>query len=1181
VNITDIEVDGFGVWNGLKLDELSEHLTVFYGPNEAGKTTLMQFVRSVLYGFSPERRQRYLPPLRGGRPGGSLCVSTSYGSLRISRHADSDADLVSGRISIEGADGTFENEQLLKESLAGIDERTFTNVFAVGLQEIQELGSLDDTAAADMLYKLTTGLDRVSLVDIMRELGASRNHLLAGDGRASQIVNLLTERDRLRDELAQTRLSSRRYAQLASQREQLQTEIARLEATERGIEREVRLVQVAAAVREKWIGRIDVDRQLAALGDLPALPADSLDEFDRLSQELTASERRLADNRQELAKVRGQIKSLAINETLWRLAPRIEALAEQQPWIARLEKEVADSQAEIDRLERQLSDENDRLGLSSDGRQSPGSASLQGLAKGASSASLRQAARELHRAQKQVDELKDDSQQARQKADGLASQIRATLANRPEKDLAAALDHAGGLLAQLRRRVQLDERLEQMGHHYTELAERNRKFVERQLLPVWSLWALGGLFALGVVMVLAGLFLPESLIGSVGWPMATLGLLATMACVGGKYGWERFMAAKLDDCQKQIAMLEAQEREAKKERDDLDAELPRGGGPLLVRVQTAEKDLAALEELLAVDAQRKAAQQEADALRDRNKHAHAEVEDARRRWQQALKAAGLPGHLSPKQVKALDDRRHEIDEVWRQIDRRRQEMAERQRELAAFAGRVTQLVGDVKFPTTSSRVADQLRDLQQAAAAQERRVSERDELRQRARKLRRAVEQDAHAVDRRARRRRRLMRQVGAANEAEFRQLAVQSARAAWLRKEHETLARDIATVLGGQFSEDVVAKHYDEVPAAREEAFVEELARRREGTRQELRAAMEKRGELNHEMQTLSADRRANTLRFDLGLVEKRLSESVERWQVLATTHKLLESIRKTYEAERQPRTLQEASGYLERLTEGHYTRVWTPLDENVLKVNDNAGHTLPVEVLSRGTREQLFLSLRLALVTEFAQRGVRLPLVLDDVLVNFDVRRAKAAAGVLRDFAATGHQLLVFTCHEHVSKLFKSLKVPTCRLPSNSELAATPAPVVHVEPTEPAEPRELEPIPQIAAVAPPAPEPTPIVPPLSLDAAPSMTVTEEPATPVFVAPSEPPAPAIPEVTSLPIRVRRKRERKPEPFANAVWHEPVTDDDDFEIWAEPADLSSPSHHDRFSSFDDYDFAEPEDIEAA
>ena len=69
MKISALQIDGFGVWTGLKMEALSEKLNVFYGPNEAGKTTLMQFIRAVLYGFSEERRH-YLPPIHGGRPGG-------------------------------------------------------------------------------------------------------------------------------------------------------------------------------------------------------------------------------------------------------------------------------------------------------------------------------------------------------------------------------------------------------------------------------------------------------------------------------------------------------------------------------------------------------------------------------------------------------------------------------------------------------------------------------------------------------------------------------------------------------------------------------------------------------------------------------------------------------------------------------------------------------------------------------------------------------------------------------------------------------------------------------------------------------------------------------------------------------------------------------------------------------
>ena len=52
MKVKDIQIDGFGVWTGLSVDSLPEGMTLFYGPNEAGKTTLMQFVRAMLYRYS-------------------------------------------------------------------------------------------------------------------------------------------------------------------------------------------------------------------------------------------------------------------------------------------------------------------------------------------------------------------------------------------------------------------------------------------------------------------------------------------------------------------------------------------------------------------------------------------------------------------------------------------------------------------------------------------------------------------------------------------------------------------------------------------------------------------------------------------------------------------------------------------------------------------------------------------------------------------------------------------------------------------------------------------------------------------------------------------------------------------------------------------------------------------------
>ena len=99
---------------------------------------------------------------------------------------------------------------------------------------------------------------------------------------------------------------------------------------------------------------------------------------------------------------------------------------------------------------------------------------------------------------------------------------------------------------------------------------------------------------------------------------------------------------------------------------------------------------------------------------------------------------------------------------------------------------------------------------------------------------------------------------------------------------------------------------------------------------------------------------------------------------------------------------------------------------------MEDRQGNNKPIAALSRGTREPLMLALRLALVSQYARRGIRLPIILDEVLVHFDIRRARAAAKLLKDFAASGdHQIIMLTCHQHLVSIFTELGADVRLLP------------------------------------------------------------------------------------------------------------------------------------------------------
>lgn len=93
---------------------------------------------------------------------------------------------------------------------------------------------------------------------------------------------------------------------------------------------------------------------------------------------------------------------------------------------------------------------------------------------------------------------------------------------------------------------------------------------------------------------------------------------------------------------------------------------------------------------------------------------------------------------------------------------------------------------------------------------------------------------------------------------------------------------------------------------------------------------------------------------------------------------------------------------------------------DQPTLVTRRASGEQVRVEGLSEGTRDQLYLALRLALLER--RTSEPLPFIGDDLLASFDERRTLAT---LRLLAAAGQarQMIVFTHHRHVADLATSL--------------------------------------------------------------------------------------------------------------------------------------------------------------
>lgn len=172
---------------------------------------------------------------------------------------------------------------------------------------------------------------------------------------------------------------------------------------------------------------------------------------------------------------------------------------------------------------------------------------------------------------------------------------------------------------------------------------------------------------------------------------------------------------------------------------------------------------------------------------------------------------------------------------------------------------------------------------------------------------------------------------------------------------------------------------------------------------------------------------RKTAELSLRLSRLEAGREALARRWAAKMVAVSLVRQARLRFEQERQPALLRVAGDVFAEMTAGKYQTLRVHADDAAGGADRAApgmfavtpsGEEWRVERLSRGTREQIYLAMRLAMIREYAVRNERLPLVLDDPLVNFDGPRLGAAFDVLQQEAKDG-QMLYLTCHTHVVEL------------------------------------------------------------------------------------------------------------------------------------------------------------------
>ena len=346
---------------------------------------------------------------------------------------------------------------------------------------------------------------------------------------------------------------------------------------------------------------------------------------------------------------------------------------------------------------------------------------------------------------------------------------------------------------------------------------------------------LGIVFVVGIVAFLAGLVLPASWVGGARLTLLFAGLVTSGASAATKIILEKSFERRSNTCLAQLETVTTQINQAAAERDALDQQLPAGGGPLLARLQAAEKELAAIRLLCRSNRSGNPAQQ-LQAAEDRREQAHQDYIQKRHRWRMR-RTSGSVHTIRPAQARQMARIRKSVGRFDTRLATEREELTRRQNVVVAFYNRLLQLRAELAAPvatdadTATSSPTVKVVPVAKPADAKvpEGKLSERlvEELRWLREQLR---EQTALASRRRTliKRSRRccatapkfarwsngsnavgaaLLEREGVANAAEMRYWAQQNALADQLASEQNTLADEIDALVGPLFHESDAAE--------------------------------------------------------------------------------------------------------------------------------------------------------------------------------------------------------------------------------------------------------------------------------------------------------------------------------------------------------------------------------------
>ncbi len=980
--IKKLHIYGFGKFVDYK-QELTSDINVFYGENEAGKSTIFSFIHAMLFGFPAKNQTKTsYEPSGSSRYGGKLVIELpEIGEITIERvkgHQGTECRIYDRFGSIGG-------EEKLKEWLKGVDQSFYESIYSFNLDGLQDIYRLEEDQLGKYLFFAgMSGSEK--LWDMEAGLQKQMDSLFKPGGKKPILNQKLAELKQSSQAIQKAREKEQSYNTFLAEERELSQEIS---VTQEQIERtKANLIHL-----KDWMRLLPSIQELAAvearLSELKEFPypVNGMGRMEKIEAERSAKETFLQTQLNKLKVLQEEIESFHVNEKWLTSGERVRQAELYSDKLNLLIEEIRTQSIELENIEDKIIKLQGELHTQFDPLM---------IDRFDTSIfrkeEIKQAELEKHTLAKKKMELDAQLEKERVKLEQIEQIIEIyekkllpDIERERFKKIVEQYEHADQSAHEEKSAREVINRLKQRRNQALESEKKGKK---KQTVILGSVLLVSILAIL--LLAISGQFGIAMIVAVIG---ITLGIYINS--MNGKQ-------LQSEELAKEIAYYEEIINNSKS--ISIDAESYRMQKSML-------KEDMANREKYKMELLRKE-QQEAifDSLIDSFEEWEKELAVCKHKLITLGNEWSLPDEVSCTMLSDAFERIEQIKSLMLEKNKLISLLSykeEKKDEYIRYIGKLSEefgVTGNGSIEQLNYSIVQKYKENELAYRQKNTMLEKTHELEEEILPLKDLCKQLNYEKQ-------QLLQEAGCHEVEEF----YQRGRDAEERTQLSMTRRQLIGQLGRYADLNQYHTVTDLVLRERIEQNESEL-NSCESTLNRLRKRL---AEVKYEINRLEEDGTVEALLHNHQLLKQEFQVLAKKWTTLSLMKGTLAESIKTYKEEKLPAIIEQANKYLRNLTNGRYENIRFSENGEGLSLLDHKGNEIHSKNLSRGTAELTYVSIRLALASTIDGRK-EWPLIMDDTFVNFDDKRTERMISLLKHISKEGNQVLFFTCHDHIAAMF-----------------------------------------------------------------------------------------------------------------------------------------------------------------